>query len=165
MRTRGSAMLLTMVILAVLTLVAVGSLQLAQGDSVVVNRQQNYRMLAACAEAANRKLWAEYGSSQGQVQQIFPVVVSGTTNAAGKGVQLAVGHYDSDQSGPLVSVTFDDKVWQRLGASAMSGGIADLDTTNTFRLPLLGTPFLLTAHCRDAADRQYEIEMAVRFGL
>ena len=165
MRTRGSAMLLAMVILAVLTLVAVASLQLAHGDSVTVNRQQNYRILVACAEAANRKLWAEYGNRQGTVQSVTPYVVADTKNAKGDWMQLAVGHYDSDIGGPLVAITFDDQVMKLLGATAMSGGITDLDTTNTFRAPLLGTPYLLTAHCKDASGRQYEIEMAVRFGL
>jgi hypothetical protein len=64
-----------------------------------------------------------------------------------------------------VSINFDDQVLMRLGAAAMSGGVTDIDTTNTFREPLLGSPMVLTAHCRDGADRQYELELAVRFGL
>src|SRR3954465_10232563 len=117
MRTRGSALLVTMIVLAVLTLVGVASLQLAQGDSVTVNRQLNYRTLVACAEAANRKLWAEYAV---KATTINPYVVAGTQNASSQagGIPLSPGHYDSDVGGPNVSINFDDQVLMRLGAAA-----------------------------------------------
>lgn len=164
MRTRGSALLVTMIVLAVLTLVGVASLQLAQGDSITVNRQMSYRTQVACSEAAVRKVWAAYAL---KAQVIYPYMVDGTQSPSSGdgGIVLAPGHYDSDVGGPSVSVTFDDQVLLRLGAAAMSGGVTDIDTTNTFREPLLGSPMTLIAHCRDRADRQYEIELAVRFGL
>ena len=165
MRTRGSALLVVMVILAVLTLVGLSSLQLAQGDSVTVNRQINYRTLVACAEAAEKKLWAEYAVQGGSLQTVMPLVMPGTQLPSGKGTVLSIAHYDSDSQGPNVAVTFDDKAFKPLPAAAMSGGIQELDQTNTFRTSLLGQPYLVIAHCRDARDRQYEIELVVRFGL
>ncbi|HZN93941.1 MAG TPA: hypothetical protein VFB81_14615, partial [Myxococcales bacterium] len=78
MRTRGSALIVTMIVLAVLTLVGMSSLQLAQADAISVNRQLNYRTLVACAEAAEKKLWAEYAVQGGSLQQVMPLVIPGT---------------------------------------------------------------------------------------
>jgi len=165
MRTRGSALIVTMIILAVLTLVGMSSLQLAQADAVSVNRQLTYRTLVACAEAAEKKLWAEYAVQGGSLQQVMPLVIPGTQLPNGRGTTLAIAHYDSDSAGPNVAVSFNEDSFKALPASAMSGGIQELDQSNTFRSSLLGQPYLVVAHCRDARDRQYEIELVVRFGL
>ena len=165
MRTRGSALIVTMIILAVLTLVGMSSLQLAQADAVSVNRQLTYRTLVACAEAAEKKLWAEYAVQGGSLQQVMPLIVPGTQLPNGRGTTLSIAHYDSDSLGPNVAVSFNEDSFKALPASAMSGGIQELDQSNTFRSSLLGQPYLVVAHCRDARDRQYEIELVVRFGL
>jgi hypothetical protein len=166
MRSRGSALIVTMIILAVLTMVGMSSLQLAQADSVTVNRQLTYRTLVACAEAAEKKLWAEYAVQGGSLQQVTPLIVPGTqVTPGGKGTVLSIGHYDADQAGPTVPVQFNELSFKALPAAAMSGGIQELDQSNTFRSSLLGQPYLVVAHCRDARDRQYEVELVVRFGL
>lgn len=157
-RPRGSSLLMVVIILGVLALLAAAALQIAEAQSVTVNKQISYERLLSCAEAAQKKLWAEYAQYGATLTNVFPTVVPGTNTL------LQIGHYEANP-GAAVSVVFDDKTFKPLDPNVASGGLREMDQTNTFRSGLLGQPYQVFAHCVDDRGRQYEVELLVRFGL
>jgi hypothetical protein len=160
-RQRGSGLILAVIVLAVLAMLAAAALQIAQQEAATVSRHISYNMMVSCAEAAQAKLWAEY-AKYNTTTAVMPTVVPGTKTA------LQLGHYENDNPGPTLttSVTFDESAMKPLDPNVISGGLRELDQTNTFRKGLLGQPFQIFAHCFDEnTGRQYEVELLVRFGL
>ena len=157
---RGSALVLVTIILAVLLLLGLAALKLSEQESLSVSRGNDYKMLRACADAAEKKLWAEYALYNGAASKVRPTVVPG----AGGDMRLSISHYDSDPTA-VTEVAFDEKSFRRLERNAMSGGMGEMDQSNTFRSEFGGEPYLVVAHCTDARARQYEVELLVRFGL
>lgn len=156
-RQRGSGLILVVIILAVLAMLAGAALRIAQQEAVTVSRHINYETLVSCAEAAQAKLWAEY-ANYNTVNPVMPTVIPGTNSA------LQLGHYEANPS-TVTSVIFDEAAMKPLDPNVISGGLRELDQTNTFRKGLLGQPYQIFAHCFDDRGRQYEVELLVRFGL
>jgi len=156
-RQRGSGLILAVIVLAVLAMLAAAALQIAQQEAATVSRHISYETLVSCAEAAQNKLWAEYANYNTNTP-VMPTVIPGTNSA------LQLSHYEADPPG-VSGITFDDKVMKPLDPNVISGGLRELDQTNTFRKGLLGQPFQIFAHCIDDRGRQYEVELLVRFGL
>jgi hypothetical protein len=162
-RQRGSGLILAIIVLAVLAMLAAAALQIAQQEAATVSRHINYAMLVSCAEAAQAKLWAEY-AKYNTTTPVMPTVIPGTGIGPGTGTALQLGHYEANPS-LTTSVTFDEGAMKPLDPNVISGGLRELDQTNTFRKGLLGQPFQIVAHCFDDRGRQYEVELLVRFGL
>lgn len=154
---RGSALILVIIVSSLLALMGVAALRLSAQESVEVNRKIDQQILQACATAAQKKIWAEYALYGGSSASIAPTVVPGTNT------RLSIGHFDADVGG--VSVAFDDKTMKPLESNAASGGLQEMDQSNTFRKGLLGQPYMIFAHCTDGRGRQYEVELLVRFGI
>lgn len=157
---RGSSLLLAVIVLGALALLAAAGLRLAQQESVTTNQRIHHQTLVACAQAAEKKLWAEI-ALRGQ----GPTVKVDVSKIPGANAHLAIGHYDSefDSGGNIQSVTLSEN-FVPLEAAAASGGVEDNDATNTMRLGgVFGQPYLLVAHCTDARGRQYEVELMVRW--
>jgi Tfp pilus assembly protein PilX len=157
-RQRGSGLILAVIILAVLAMLAAAALQIAQQEAATVSRHISYEMMVSCAEAAQSKLWAEY-AKYNTTTQVVPTVVPGTNT------KLQLGHYPPGDPPTAVNVTFDESAMKPLDPNVISGGLRELDQTNTFRKGLLGQPYQIFAHCFDDRGRQYEVELLVRFGL
>jgi hypothetical protein len=157
---RGATLLLVMVVLAAFLLLGAAALRLSQHASLDVSRSVDHTVLRACADAAEKKLWAEYALYNGAVPAVRPTVIPGTDD----GLRLSIAHYDADPTA-VTAVTFDERSFRRLGRNAMSGNSGEMDQSNTFRTEFGGSPFLVVAHCTDARDRQHEVELLVRFGL
>lgn len=156
-RQRGSGLILAVIVLAVLAMLAAAALQIAQQEAATVSRHISYEMLVSCAQAAQAKLWAEY-ANYNTINPVMPSVIPGTKSA------LQLGHYEQNPS-TTTSVTFDESAMKPLDPNVISGGIRELDQTNTFRKGLGGQPYQIFAHCFDDRGRQYEVELLVRFGL
>lgn len=157
---RGSALLAVFIVLLVLLLLGAAALKLTMKEAESVHRGVDTNVLTACAQAAEEKIWAEYALYNGNVPAVKPTVIPGP----GNGVRLSLAHFDADPS-PIATVSFDDKTFRPLDRNAMSGGLGDMDQTNTFRSEFGGQPYLVVAHCTDERNRQYEIELLVRFGI
>jgi hypothetical protein len=158
-RQRGSGLILAVIVLAVLAMLAAAALQIAQQEAATVSRHITYQMMVSCAEAAQAKLWAEY-ANYNTVNPVMPTVIPGTKTA------LQLGHYETGNPTTTTSVTFDESAMKPLDPNVISGGLRELDQTNTFRKGLLGQPYQIFAHCFDeVSGRQYEVELLVRFGL
>lgn len=158
-RQRGSAMVLVVIILAVLAMLGAAALRLAQQEAVNVSRRIDYQVLASCAEAAQKRVWADiakYGTNASPL--LKPTIIPGANT------RLVIGHFDNDIT-DVTSVTFADGLTP-VPKDAMSGGIDDNNLTNTIATSRGGgSPYMLTAHCTDKRGRQYEVELLVKFGL
>ncbi|HZH03195.1 MAG TPA: hypothetical protein VEY30_05375 [Myxococcaceae bacterium] len=148
-----------MVIVVVATVIGVTALSLASQESGTVSRKNESDVLMACANAASQKLWSEYAlagpASSGAVR---PTVITGAD------LRMAVEHFDTDLT-EITEVSFDDSM-KPVDAKAASGGLSNVDDSNTFRTASLGgQPYLMVAHCRDRKDNQYEVELLVKFGF
>lgn len=154
---RGSALLLAVIVLGTLALLAAAGLRLAQQESVTVNQRIHHQTLIACAQAAEKKLWAEVAvRGTGSGVKVKPTVIPGANT------RLSIGHYDEDPS-DITEVALDDN-FRPLEAAAASGGIEENDATNNMRMGgLFGQPYLMVAHCTDVRGRQYEVELLVRW--
>ncbi len=158
--SRGSALILVVIILAVLALMGAAALSLSQQEAANVSRQVNYQMLVACAEAAQRKLWAEMAAANGSIPQTSrPTVIP---HPYGE-MRMSAGHFDQDPL-PITDVQFRDNAIKETPPNATSGGL-DIDDTNRFSSGFLNQHYFVYAHCRDSKDRQYEVELMVKFGL
>jgi len=157
---RGSALILVVIILAVLALMGVAALSLSQQEAANVSRQVNYQMVVACAEAAQRKIWAEIAAANGSIpQQSLPTVIPHPYGA----MRMSAGHFDQDTSA-ITQVQLRDNAVKETPPNATSGGL-EIDDTNRFASGFLNRHYFVFAHCRDSKDRQYEVELMVKFGL
>ncbi len=158
-RPAGSAMLVALILLLVLTTIGVASVYLSSRERQNAASMNKVQFLQACATAAQAKIWAEmsqYGLSYlGSSIQV-------TTMALPDGTRfIAPAHYEA-QSGtlPLVKdVTFKVQ-------ADTSGVMNERDCTNggCGILPL-GQTHYLTVLCIDRFDRAQEVELAVKFAL
>lgn len=159
--SRGSALVLALVLLGVLTVIGAASVLLASQERVNASSKSKIDFLNACANAAQAKIWAEmtqYGLSYlGSTVQVTPMnLPDGTT-------VVAPAHYGQlDGTPPTVqSVTFKVE-----SDSGEGNSMNERDCTNgACGLVPLGQTYGMTALCKDAAGREYEIELAVKFAL
>lgn len=160
-RARGSVLLVVVVILAVMALGIAAALMVSSRERAAAASQGRADSLKACAQAASRRIWAEVANSGGAlVGGVWALDIA-------DGPMLALGHYDQNGAS-FTSVTTTNitnvKATQTLASA--SGGVRNLDTSNTFRVGI-GDPSgsLYFAHCVDGSGNQYEVELFARFGL
>ncbi len=161
-RARGSALLVVVVLLAILAAGIAAALIISSRERTAAALKGRGDVMQSCARAASRRLWAEVANSGGaMVGSVWAVSLPG-------GPQLQMGHYDQDKALAVTLTAGDlDKVKVPMSLAAASGGVKNLDTSNTFRLGL-GDPSgaLYIAHCRDTSSgNEYEVELFARFGL
>jgi hypothetical protein len=157
----GSALLLALVLLGVLTVIGAAAVLLSSQERLNASSATKVEFLNACANAAQAKIWAEM-SQYGLGYLGSAVQVTATTLPDGTKVMAPAhyGHIDA-ATAPLVSnVTF------RAQSSASENILNERDCTNAAcGLTPLGQTYGMTAVCKDAAGREFEIELAVKFGL
>ncbi|HSN91484.1 MAG TPA: type II secretion system protein [Anaeromyxobacteraceae bacterium] len=157
---RGSALVLALVLLGVVTVIGAASVLLASQERVNASSKSKIDFLNACANAAQAKIWAEmtqYGLSYlGSTVQVTPVTLPDGTTV------VAPAHYGQLEGTPpsVQSVTF--KVESSGGENPMN----ERDCTNgACGLVPLGQTYGMTALCKDAGGREHEVELAVKFAL
>jgi hypothetical protein len=160
-RSRGSALLLALVLLGVLTIIGAAAVLLSSQERMNASAKSRVDYLNACANAAQAKIWAEmvqYGLGYlGASVQISTTTLPDGTKIASP---AHYGHIDS-ASPPLVSqVVF--RAQSGAGESAMN----ERDCTNAAcGLTPLGQTYGITAVCKDPSGNEFEVELAVRFAL
>jgi hypothetical protein len=158
---RGSALVLALVLLGVLTVIGAASVLLSSQERVNAATASRIGFLNACANAAQAAIWAEmsqYGLGYlGSTVQVTPLDLPGGVTV------VAPAHYGQlDGTPPTVKdVTF------RADLSTFEGSLDERDCTNSICAlgESGGTTHGVTAVCRDAAGREYEVELAVKFAL
>lgn len=165
-RPNGSALLLAILLLLVLSIIGAVAVSVASQERVNASAQARVEFLTACANAAQAKIWAEmaqFGLGYlGSTVTITPETLPDGTKI------MAPAHYadfDPDATARLVK----DVVLKHEnsgGGTGASGSGEERDCTNgACGLVPLGSTYSMTAVCQDAAGRKYELELGIKFAL
>lgn len=149
-RARGSTLVVTVVLVAVLTVVAAGLLRRSQSAVEASNQKRHYDTSVSCAEAARELLLSKF--------RVFGVNLSELRlNQAVGDRRLVSGHYDQ----------LDVKSVRPLGANTIGQDTATGMANRAAPVALGGSPYLFTVVCADSTgtSRQTEVEFFIRFGL
>lgn len=158
---RGSTLILVVVLLAVLSVIGVAAVSLGSQERVNAAAKGRRDALAACASAARMALWAElarhgaaYLTSSTPVGEIQ--LADGTRLAA-------PAHYTSagTDTYPVVQIVKTHRIVRSLAAKTV-------DLTNRMDAPqsqLGGTAYTVVARCRDARNREQEVEFTTVIAL
>lgn len=161
-RPHGSALLLAIILLLVLSIIGAVAVSASSQERTNASAQAKVEFLAACANAAQAKIWAEmaqYGMGYlGSTVQVTPATLPDGTKI------VAPAHYGDLDPNALARVV-KDVVFKHETASG-DNAMNERDCTNgACGLVPLGATYSMTALCMDPAGRQYELELAVKFAL
>jgi hypothetical protein len=159
-RARGSALLTSVIVLLVVTVISVGILRYSSRELAGASAASREQALVACAESARQLLVSRFHALGLQPTAIdaLNVALDGNTRAVG-------GHYDSGGI-QIAQVTY-------LPESAFGPSDRVRDIANIIALAGQGgRPMKVVVHCRrggsnadPASGSQLEVEFGVRFGL
>lgn len=157
---RGAALPLSLILLAVLTVIAVAAVSLSGQERVNAASYSKLDFINECANAAQAKIWAEM-AYQGTAYLSAPVAVT-SVRLPGGSLITSPAHYDFQTNPRLVK----DVVLKVQSSSGVGGDVNERDCTNSAcgLTPLGGTQMIM-AHCVDQQGRALEIELGVRFAL
>jgi Tfp pilus assembly protein PilX len=159
---RGSALLLTMIVVLVLAVLGIAMIRFAARELAGATAARQNEALVSCAEAGRQLILSQFRSTTVSPASLaalnVPLSAAGSARAIG-------GHVDSNvqvqQVVVLPSTTF--------GASRNS--VRDLSNIIAGAGTLGGTPYRVIVHCQDHGDgtptsgRQLEVEFGLRFGI
>lgn len=161
---RGSALVLVVILLLVMTAVSAAVVRLASQGRIGASAQSSHEALIECASAAKAQLWAAIAvnGKQYYTAPSSSMVVTSVRLPDGKEL-LAPAHLDSgNTSNPASAI-------RQLPAGSPTGFYGDLDTTNTFvgggASAASSSATWVTARCKDASGRVHEVEFAFRFSI
>jgi hypothetical protein len=158
----GYALLVSIILLAVLTVMGVATVSLASQERTSAAGKLKVDKLMACAAAAQQAMWAEMVRwGPGYLGSSRPI----TSVTLPDGTQLiAPGHYGQQPGGSTPPTVSSVVLTVKDGASGgLSGG---RDQSNVpAGSAAAGQVQTVIAHCKDPQGREYEIELAVRLAL
>lgn len=149
-RARGSTLIVTVVLVAVLTVAAAGLVVRSRMGVESAGAARRQEAVLACAETAREMLLSRFRVSNISLASLELDRQTG-------GHRLGSGHYD----------TFEMRTVEALGAEALSAPRAQGIGNRVVRTALGGAPYRFTVVCMDSSDenQQAEVEYLVRFGL
>jgi hypothetical protein len=148
---RGSVLLVTIILLAVLSIVAIGLIRRSDTTIESVNSLRHYDASVSCADGAREMLLSEF-----RAFNVNPA--DATLNVTVDDRKLQSGHYDQ----------FNVKSVRSLGGNpALSQGAIMGMANRSQAVGLGGAPYVFTVVCTDTTGRarQTEIEFLIRFGI
>lgn|GEM_PF-4506406 len=150
--TRGSAMMMTMVIIVGLLLLSVGALVFASNYNAGAAAMRRRQQLANCALSVRQYVASQLRFPSSPTLSTLNFTIPGSAG----NIVLQGGHYNQ----PLPSVT----QFQITGSS--NGGIASSveELGNNIRANGGGGNLTGSATCTDADGKQYEVEFSFAFG-
>lgn len=156
---RGSALVIALILVTVLSLVGLALVKRANSEIDAVSAKRHYDMTASCAEAARQLVMSKFAQAGANMGTLGLQITLGQLN-------LYTGHYSLPDGGsgfvpdggvlPLMST----------GGGATSGGATDV--ANKIQKVNFGTtPYRVTVVCQDANNvtRQTEVEFVINYGL
>jgi Tfp pilus assembly protein PilX len=160
---RGSALVLVVILLLVMTVVSVAVVRLASQARITSAAQSSHDALVECANAAQAQLWAAIGVNGKSYYQQPSSTMTVTSLRLPDGKELlAPAHIDGPaSSSPALGI-------RSVAAGSPAGTTGDGDSTNTFtggRSGVGAGATWVTARCKDASGRAHEIEFAFKFSL
>ena len=147
---RGSALLISIVLVAILAVVGLALVTRTTQGMEGVGAKRQHDSAVQCAEGARAMLLSQF--------RIFGAApTSITLNQIVADKRYATGHYDQFNVGTVTAAT---------GAQAANVGVSDI-TNRTSKAHLGGQVYRMTVVCADTtnSNRQAEVEFLVRFGL
>lgn len=158
--SRGSTLLLVMILLAVLSLLGVAAISLAEQDRANVAAIGIRDMQVSCAQAAQMVIYSElakYGVSYLTSSTQAPVIVMPN------GTQLTQAHYDSVPGVTVQSITPQ----RSLSVSSNPQSVGTGNLSNKFTNVTTGTmnSYQVVALCTDPHGRKLEVEFVIAFSL
>ena len=159
--SRGSTLLLVVVLLAVLAIIGVSAVSLGSQERVNAAAKGKRDAVSACANAARMALWAElarYGSAYlSNTSPVGEIVLADGTKLA------APAHYTSASTDalPVVQLIRTHRV-------VRSAASQTVDLTNRVDAPqsaLGGTAYTVVARCKDPKGRESEVEFTTVIAL
>jgi hypothetical protein len=161
---RGSALLLAIVVVFIITLIGVATIRFSARELAGATSARQSEALVSCAEAG-RQLFLSQFRSLGVAPTSLQLLNVPIDNAAGT-ARVVGGHVDQNvqvsQVTVLPSSTF----------GVQQNTVRDLTNIVTGGAQLGGTAYRVVVHCQDggsASDptsgRQLEVEFGLRFGL
>ena len=172
--SRGSVLLLVVVLLAVLSLLAAAALSFSRSELGAVKNERSGDDLIACADAGRQYMLSRFDLLGGAPVDLSPVNVNLNANLSdataskcpddktvpADGRCMRSGHLMPQVS--VTGVTGVTAVASNAGGSMrntreLTNGISP----NTFG----GVPHKITVHCLDENGRGTEVEFVVRFGI
>ena len=148
---RGSSLIVTIILLAVLTVVAAGLVDRGNSSVASVNADRNYRSGVACADGAKELLLSQFRAFNVDLTKLKL-----DTTIAGQ--RIASGHYD----------TFNvESVRSLSGSSALAQDNVMGMGNRSVATAIGGAPYVFTVVCTDSSGlgRQTEVEFLIRFGI
>jgi type II secretory pathway pseudopilin PulG len=163
---RGSALLMSMVVVVVITIIGVAVIRFSTREVAGATAGARHEALVACAEAGRKLLTSQFHAI-GMAPTTLDALNTPLDGAAGVGRTMAVGgHVDS----VAAAVQVDQVVFLPDNAFGPSTRVRDL--SNVISLAGQGgKPLRVLVHCQDGSansptgGRQLEVEFGVRFGL
>ena len=148
---RGSTLIVTIVLVAVLTVVAAGLVERGNSSVATVNADRTYRAGVACADGARELLLSQFRAFNVDISKLKL-----DTTVAGQ--RIASGHYDSFNVESVRPLSGSAAIAQD---NVMGMGNRSVATA------LGGAPYVFTVVCSDSAGlgRQTEVEFLIRFGI
>ena len=168
--SRGSVLLLVVVLLAVLSLLAAAALSFSRSELGAVKNERSGDELIACADAGRQYMLSRFNLLEGTPTDLSAVNVNlnADLNDATKskcpdgktapvdGRCMRSGHLEE------VSVSGVTAVASSAGGNIRSAReLSNSVAPNTFG----GVPHKITVHCLDENGRGTEVEFVVRFGI
>lgn len=159
---RGSALVVAMIVLGVLTVIGVAAVSLSTQERSNAAAYGKLDAMQACANAATAKIWRELG--------IYGTSLA-TSDATITSVRLADGttlkapaHYDTP-----VTATVRQVVTTAASPTALNTGGDLTNRLRAFSPPGAGGGAggvnLFIVHCKDASGRELELEIGIQFAL
>jgi len=159
--SRGSTLLLVIILLAVLAIIGVSAVSLGSQERVNAAAKGKRDAVTACASAARMALWAElakYGSAYlTSANPVGDIVLSDGTKLT------APAHYTSagTDSQTVVEIVRTHQIVRSFAAKTV-------DLTNKMDAPqsaLGGTAYTVVARCKDPKGRESEVEFTTVIAL
>ena len=154
--SRGSAILLVVVLILIMTVVGLAVVNRASSESDAVAAKHRYDKAVSCADAAR-----DYLISQFRTYGTSPTLI--TVNTPIDDRVMTTGHFDSFSVASVKAAT-SASAQTAIGASDMSNRIARVGMGGQFyRMTVVCTA--AGADAGPSSSQQNEIEYLVRFGL
>lgn len=166
---RGSALLITLIALAVLMLLVVAAIQFTSTNREGAGSKLRGDELASCAESARRTLMQQLtganltASLQDQTAK-FPTVTLVDQAILSDRSTVGLGHYSgadggSSSTNPAISTITADTI------PGSTKDARDMSNTIAAQSGLGGSPYRVIMTCRDRGGRETEVEFMFRFGI
>lgn len=158
-KARGSALLVTLIALAVLMLIVVAAVQFTGTNREGAGSKLRSDELTACAESARRYLTAQLQVADQPLAGAVDMQIV-DQSAVSERTSLQMAHYDQTDAG---MANFAPVSGQMMGSTRK--GARDLANSAPSQTTLGGSYYRVVMKCRDRGARESEVEFLFRFGI